>query len=59
MPLRGYTTAADHRPPTTMDHLYAHAFELWLALFGMLGGTGAVTSAFTKVTVSPPHRPPP
>ncbi|MER7070979.1 hypothetical protein [Terrabacter sp. NPDC000476] len=51
MPLHGYTT--DRRPPSNMDHVYAHQFELGLALFGMLGGLGAVLSAFTSVTVSP------
>lgn len=52
MPLRGYTT--DRRPPSVLDHILAHPFEMGLAAWG--GGAGAllvIASIWDEMRVSP------
>lgn len=52
MPTHGYT--ADGHPPTVLDHLLAHCFELLICAFAMLGGTLSIFAAVSsRTTVSP------
>ncbi|HET7399730.1 MAG TPA: hypothetical protein VFJ94_14530 [Intrasporangium sp.] len=51
MPLHGYTT--DRRPPSLMDHVFAHPFELTLATWCGLAGAMLAASTITGVQVSP------
>lgn len=52
MPTHGYRT--DTHPPTFLDHLLAHCFELTISAWAMLGGVAAIFSAFNdQVSVSP------
>lgn len=50
MPLHGYTT--ERYPPTILDHIYAHPFELALAVWGILGGLGSVAATVSHTQAS-------
>ena len=51
MPLHSYSTT--RRPPSVMDHVYAHPFELILATAGVLAGLASIAAALTHVATSP------
>lgn len=52
MPLHGYTT--DRRPPTVLDHYFAHSYEMILAAWCMLAGAYLAISTFIdELSVSP------
>jgi hypothetical protein len=52
MPTHSYTVT--NRPPTVLDHVLAHCFELGLSGWAMTGGALAIFSAFNDgATVSP------
>lgn len=50
MPLHGYST--DRRPPTNKDHLYAHPYSFVLCAFQVIGGSGAVLSTLSNMSLS-------
>lgn len=50
MPLHGYTT--DRRPPSNVDHLYAHPYAIVLALWQIVGGLLTMLTTLTHLTVS-------
>lgn len=51
MPLHSYSTT--RRPPSVMDHVYAHPFELAVALAGTLTGLAAVAAGLAGEAASP------